>query len=72
MSVTVTAAQREQFQSEGYFVVERALDADLLDIARSACDWARAALERDMRERRENRHDNISILGSRYFLRKWR
>lgn len=72
MAVTVTSAQREQFQSEGYFVVESALDAELLDIARSACDRARAALERDMRERGENRHDNISILGSRYFLRNWR
>ena len=72
MSVTITAAQREQFQSEGYFVVENALDADLLDIARSACDRARAALERDMREQSMNRHDSISILGSRYFLRNSR
>ena len=72
MAVTVTSAQRAQFRSEGYFVVESALDAELLDIARSACDQARAALERDMRERGENRHDNISILGSRYFLRKSR
>ena len=72
MAVTVTTAQREQFRSEGYFVVESALDAELLDIARSACDRARAALERNMRERGENRHDNISILGSRYFLRKSR
>ena len=72
MSVTVTAAEREQFRSEGYFVVEDALDDDLLEIARAACDSARAALERDLRERGENRHDNISILGSRYFLRKGR
>jgi ectoine hydroxylase-related dioxygenase (phytanoyl-CoA dioxygenase family) len=72
MTVTITAAQREQFRSEGWFVVEHALDADLLDIARTACDRARAALEREMRERGENRHDNISILGSRYFLRKSR
>ena len=72
MAVTVTSAQRAQFRSEGYFVVESALDAELLDIARSACDRARAALDRDMRERGENRHDNISILGSRYFLRKSR
>ena len=71
MTVTITAAQREQFRSEGWFVVEHALDADLLDIARTACDRARAALEREMRERGENRHDNISILGSRYFLRKY-
>ena len=72
MTVTVTSTQREQFQSEGYFVVERALDAELLGIARSVCDRARSALERDLRERGENRHDNISILGSRYFLRKSR
>ena len=72
MAVTVTSAQREQFRREGYFVVEGALDAELLGIARSACDRARAALEGDMRERGENRHDNISILGSRYFLRKSR
>ena len=72
MAVTVTSAQREQFRSEGYFVVESALDTGLLDIARSVCDRAHSALERDMRERGENRHDNISILGSRYFLRKWR
>ena len=72
MTVTTTSAQREQFRSEGYFVVEGALDAELLGIARSACDRARAALERDMRERGENRHDNISILDSRYFLRKSR
>lgn len=72
MAVTVTSAQREQFQSEGYFVVESALDAELLDVARSACDRARTALERDMRERGETRHDYISILGSRYFLRNWR
>ena len=71
MAVTVTSAQREQFRSEGYFVVESALDAELLDVARSACDRARSALERDMRERGENRHDSISILGSRYFLRNW-
>ena len=72
MAVTVTSAQREQFRSEGYFVVESALDAELLDIAQSTCDRARATLERDMRERGENRHDAISILGSRYFLRKSR
>ena len=72
MTVTVTSAQREQFVCEGYFVVESALDAELLEIARSACNRARAGLERDMRERGENRHDSISILGSRYFLRKWR
>ena len=72
MAVTVTSAQREQFRSEGYFVVESALDAELLDIARSTCDRTRAALERGMRERGEDRHDNISILGSRYFLRKSR
>ena len=72
MTVTVTSAQREQFRSEGYFVVEGALDAELLGIARSACDRARSALERDLRGRGENRHDNISILGSRYFLRKSR
>ena len=72
MTARVTPAQREQFRSEGYFVVEGALDAELLGIARSACDRARSALERDLRERGENRHDNISILGSRYFLRKSR
>ena len=72
MPVVVTADQREQFQSEGWFVIENALDADLLDIARASCDRARAALEREMRERGEDRHDNISILGSRYFIRKWR
>ena len=72
MAVIVTSAQREQFRFEGYFVVEGALDAELLRIARSACDRARAALERGMCERGENRHDNISILGSRYFLRKSR
>ena len=72
MSVTVTVAQREQFRSEGWFLVENALDDDLLEIARSACDRAQAALEREMRERGENRHDNISILGSRYFVRKSR
>ena len=72
MAVTVTSAQREQFRSEGYFVAESALDAELLDIAQSTCDRARATLERDMRERGENRHDAISILGSRYFLRKSR
>ena len=72
MTVTVTSAQREQFRSEGYFVVEGALDAELLGIAQLACDRARSALERDLRERGENRHDNISILGSRYFLRKSR
>lgn len=72
MPFTVSSAQREQFRSEGYFVVEGALDAESLGIARSTCDRARAALEQDMRERGENRHDNISILGSRYFLRKSR
>ena len=72
MSVTVTVAQREQFRSEGWFLVENALDDDLLEIARSVCDRAQAALEREMRERGENRHDNISILGSRYFVRKSR
>ena len=28
MSLAVTAAHREQFRTEGYFVVEGALDAD--------------------------------------------
>ena len=70
MSLAVTAAHREQFRTEGYFVVEGALDADRVDIARSCCDRGRAALERDMREQGVNRHDNISILGSRYFIRK--
>ena len=55
MSVTVTVAQREQFRSEGWFLVENALDDDLLEIARSACDRAQAALEREMRERGESR-----------------
>ena len=72
MADAVTSVQREQFQSEGYFVIENALDAELLDIARSTCDRARTTLERDMRERGESRHDAISILGSRYFLRKSR
>ena len=72
MTFAVTSAQREEFRSEGYFVIEGALDDELLDIARSACDRARSALERDLRERGEKRHDNISILDSRYFLRNSR
>ena len=72
MPVTITAEQRAQYRSEGWFVVENALEPELLDVARSTCDRARAALEREMRERGEDRHDNISILGSRYFVRKGR
>lgn len=48
MSTTVTDEQKQQFRDEGYFILERAVPPDLLEILRSCAQYAIDKVHREM------------------------
>lgn len=68
----VTAAQREHYRREGYFILERVIPEAVLDGLREEC--ARLLAERDAKmEAKGITTDGISHYRQRYFIsREWR
>ena len=65
----ITDDQRQQFQEEGYFVLERAIPDDLLTIVRDACDFLIDLMHQEM-DRLGTDHIHISHRGRRYHIAK--
>ena len=65
--VEITEAQKQQYQEEGYFILESALDDGQLEYIRGECDRLRVEMEAEMaREAEKSR--GITHKGSRYFI----
>ena len=69
MSMIITDQHREQFNDEGYFIVEDAISAEHLNILRSACAYLMAVMHQEM-DRLGNDHNHISHRGHRYHIAK--
>ena len=65
----VTDEHRRQFQDEGYFVLERAIPKNHLQIVRDACDYLIDLMHREM-DRQGTDHIHISHRGKRYHIAK--
>jgi ectoine hydroxylase-related dioxygenase (phytanoyl-CoA dioxygenase family) len=68
-SCTISEADRRQFQHEGYFILESALDNQHLDILRNACDHLIDLMHQEM-DRLGTDHIHISHRGKRYHIAK--
>ena len=65
--VEINDAQKQQYQEEGYFILESALDDEQLEYIRGECDRLRVEMEAEMaREAEKSR--GITHKGSRYFI----
>lgn len=62
----ITAEMREQYANEGYFILERALDEDQLELLRGGAQYSIDKIEREMDEAGVDRL-NINARGKRYF-----
>lgn len=62
----ITAQMREQYENEGYFVLERVLSNDDLELLRRVADGAIDAMDRRM-DAEGTDHLGINIRGKRYF-----
>jgi ectoine hydroxylase-related dioxygenase (phytanoyl-CoA dioxygenase family) len=60
---------REQFREEGFFVIERAIDEEHLQILRDSCDLLIGSMHREM-DRQGTDHIHISHRGKRYHIAK--
>ncbi len=65
--VKITDAQKEQYQEEGYFILESALDDAMLEYIRAECDRLTAEMEAKMAEEAVKTR-GINHKGSRYFV----
>lgn len=68
-SPTITAAHRQQFAEEGYFILERAIDEEHLAILRESCDHLIDLMHTEM-DRLQTDHIHISHRGKRYHIAK--
>lgn len=66
MTVTVTARMREQYETDGYFILERALDSDQLELLRGGAAYSIEKADRQMDEAGVDRL-GINARGKRYF-----
>ena len=66
MTVTVTAQMREQYETEGYFILERALDDKELDLLRGGAAYAIEKADRQMAAAGVDRL-GLNARGKRYF-----
>ena len=69
MSMIITDQHREQFNDDGYFIVEDVIPAEHLNILRSACAYLMAVMHQEM-DRLGNDHIHISHRGHRYHIAK--
>lgn len=63
----ITDAQRKQYQEKGFFVLERAIPQDQLEMIRSKCDELVREQEEEM-DRQGTDELELSRRGSRYFI----
>jgi ectoine hydroxylase-related dioxygenase (phytanoyl-CoA dioxygenase family) len=66
---TITDAHREQYQREGYFILERAIPEEHLQILRDSCDHLIDLMHQEM-DRLGTDHIHISHRGKRYHIAK--
>lgn len=66
MTATVTAQMREQYQTDGYFILERVLDDDQLELLRGGAAYAIEKADRKMDAAGVDRLD-LDARGKRYF-----
>lgn len=64
--MTVTAQMREQYETDGYFILERALSDDQLDLLRGGAAYAIEKADREMDAAGVDRLD-LNARGKRYF-----
>lgn len=65
----VTEAHREQFQKEGYFVLQDAISSEHLEILAESCDRLIELMHEEM-DRLKTDHIHISHRGKRYHIAK--
>jgi ectoine hydroxylase-related dioxygenase (phytanoyl-CoA dioxygenase family) len=66
---TISDAHREQYRDEGYFILERAIPEEHLDIIRNSCDHLINLMHEEM-DRQGTDHIHISHRGKRYHIAK--
>ena len=67
MTLTITQQQREQFDQEGYFILERAISGPELAVLRGELDRFIANIEAEMNASNTDIH-GLSHRGKRYFI----
>ena len=65
----ITTEHKQQFQDEGYFILERAICAEHLQILRESCDYLIDRMHAEM-DRQGTDHIHISHRGKRYHIAK--
>jgi len=65
----ITDSHRQQYQEEGYFILERAIPAEHLEILRNSCDYLIDLMHQEM-DRLGTDHIHISHRGKRYHIAK--
>ena len=68
-SQIITPTQAKQFQDEGFFILESALDQQQVTILRDACDTLIEAMHQEM-DRLDTDHIHISHRNQRYHIAK--
>jgi ectoine hydroxylase-related dioxygenase (phytanoyl-CoA dioxygenase family) len=66
---TITDAHRQQYRDEGYFILERAIPDEHLEIIRNSCDHLINLMHEEM-DRQGTDHIHISHRGKRYHIAK--
>ena len=69
MSTLITDQQREQYQTEGYFILPEVIPEEHLQILRSSCDYLIDLMHAEM-DRQGTDHLHISHRGKRYHIAK--
>ena len=67
----VTPARKQQYEDKGFFVLERVIPPDHLQLLRDECQRLMAAEDRRMDERGTD-HLGLNFRQSRYFLSSWK
>ena len=65
----ITEEQKQQYINEGFFILEKAIPEEHLEILRDACDYLIDAMHREM-DRLGTDHIHISHRGKRYHIAK--
>ncbi len=65
----ITEQQRQQYVDEGYFILERAIPDEHLEILRESCDYLIDLMHAEM-DRQGTDHIHISHRGKRYHIAK--
>lgn len=68
--VTITDQQKKQYQDEGYFILERAIDPDMLQMLREECSYFLGYKDCQL-DQRQQQVDGITHKRKRYFISNW-